>query len=157
KNGMKMIVGTEDYLAPEQIVNSDAVDIRADIYSLGVTGYFLLTGRTLFNDTEQAYQKFLRHLARSPRPIREIRPEVPVELAAVLEKMMAKNPWDRYQTPADVVAALAPWTRTPLAPPPPLERPHLSPAARLSAVVEADRAATRKASSWVLSKVRPAE
>jgi serine/threonine protein kinase len=123
KSTERAMVGTDDYLAPEQIVNSDDVDIRADIYSLGATMYFLLTGNSPFEDVTMAYQKLLRHLAQRPKPIREVRPEVPAPLAAVVEKMMAKNPWERYQTPTAVVAALAPWTRAPVPPPPESEMP----------------------------------
>jgi serine/threonine protein kinase len=111
-----VIMGTADFLAPEQAVDSHAVDIRADIYSLGVTFYFLLAGQGPFGQGSVA-QKLLWHLMREPRPIRETRPDVPEELAAVLHKMMAKDRDERYQTPAEVVAALAPWAQIPDAPP----------------------------------------
>jgi eukaryotic-like serine/threonine-protein kinase len=124
KGSERAMVGTDDYLAPEQIVNSDDVDIRADIYSLGATLYFLLTGNSPFEDVSMAYQKLIRHLAQRPKPVRDVRPEVPAALAAVVEKMMAKNPWERFQTPAAVVAALAPWTKSPIAPPPASEMPN---------------------------------
>jgi serine/threonine protein kinase len=128
KAGERTMVGTDDYLAPEQIVNSDEVDIRADIYSLGATFYFLLTGNSPFENETLAYQKLLKHLAQRARPIREWRPEVPVGIAQLAEKMMAKNPWQRYQTPAAVVEALAAWTRTPIPPPPESEMPRACPA-----------------------------
>jgi serine/threonine protein kinase len=130
KTNSKRILGTEDYLAPEQIVNSDEVDIRADIYSLGGTFYFLLTGYPPFYETSRSYHKLIQHLGRSPKPVRSLRPEVPEELAKLVEKMMAKNPWERYQTPAAVVQALIPWTRISIPPPPEEEMPKLSPAAR---------------------------
>jgi serine/threonine protein kinase len=110
-------LGTDDYLAPEQVVDSDAVDIRADVYGLGATFYFLLTGRPPFPDVELPWQKLVSHLTRRPRPIAQFRPDVPADLAAVVEKMLAKNPWERYQTPAAVAEALAAWTRTPIPPP----------------------------------------
>jgi serine/threonine protein kinase len=135
KANNKRILGTEDYLAPEQIVNSDEVDIRADIYSLGGTFYFLLTGYPPFYETSRAYHKLIQHLGRSPRPVRSLRPEVPEELAKLVEKMMAKNPWDRFQTPAIVAQALVPWTRMPIPPPAEEEMPKLSPAARRSGFV----------------------
>jgi serine/threonine protein kinase len=149
----KRILGTEDYLAPEQIVNSDAVDIRADIYSLGATFYFLLTGYPPFYETSKAYHKLIQHLGRSPKPVRGHRPEVPEELAKIVEKMMAKNPWDRYQTPKKVAEALAPWTRTLIPPPPDEEMPKLSPAARRTGFVRptpipAELAAS--SNSWVV-------
>jgi serine/threonine protein kinase len=122
------VLGTADYLAPEQAVDSHAVDIRADIYSLGATFYFLLTGDPPFKDGTVA-QKLIWHQTRQPRPVRALRPEVPEALAAVLNKMLAKDVSQRYQTPAEVVQALAPWTATPVGPPPDDEMPQLSPAA----------------------------
>ncbi|HEV3257499.1 MAG TPA: protein kinase [Gemmataceae bacterium] len=123
------VLGTADYLAPEQAIDSHDVDIRADIYSLGATFYFLLTGATPFNEGTVA-QKLIWHQTRQPKPIRTLRPEVPTELAAVLDKMMAKEPGQRYQTPAEVIEALAPWTQQPIPPPPEQEMPHLSLAAQ---------------------------
>jgi tRNA A-37 threonylcarbamoyl transferase component Bud32 len=104
----KSILGTADYIAPEQAMNSHDVDIRADIYSLGATFYHLLTGRPPFEGGSVA-QKLLWHQMRNPEPVRAVRPEVPEELAAVLDRMMLKNPDRRFQTPAEVAAALAPW------------------------------------------------
>lgn len=102
------VLGTADYLAPEQAIDSHAVDIRADIYSLGATLYYLLTGRPPFEASTVA-QKLLCHQMKQPTPVRELRPEVPEGLDAVLTKMMAKKPDERYQTPADVAAALLPF------------------------------------------------
>ena len=107
------IIGTADYIAPEQVMDSSSADIRADIYSLGYTMYFLLT-RTLPAGTGAAMRKLLWHQTRDPEPVRNLRPEVPEELALVLERMIRKKPEDRYQTPADVVAALAPFTAEPV-------------------------------------------
>lgn len=122
------VLGTADYLAPEQALDSHSVDIRADIYSLGATCYFILTGCTPFTEGTVA-QKLIWHQTRQPKPIRQIRPEVPEGLAAIVEKMMSKNPADRYQSPADITTALAGWTQTPIPPPPEKEMPRLSPAA----------------------------
>jgi WD40 repeat protein/serine/threonine protein kinase len=116
------VLGTADYLAPEQAVNSHDVDIRADIYSLGVTFYFLLTGKSPFGD-EPVVQKLLGHLMREPRPIRDLRPDVPQELVAVIARMMAKDRDARYQTPAEVVEALAPWAQLPAPPAPEVGTP----------------------------------
>src|ERR1700730_5388367 len=99
------VLGTADYLAPEQAQDSHDVDVRADIYSLGGTFYFLVTGRTPFGEGSVA-QKLIWHQSRQPKPIRSLRPEVPEELAAVLAKMMAKDAARRYQTPAEVIEAL---------------------------------------------------
>jgi serine/threonine protein kinase len=123
------VLGTSDYLAPEQTLHSN-VDIRADIYSLGATFYYCLTGQTLFGEGRTA-QKLIWHQIRQPKPIRTIRPEVPEELAAVIEqKMLAKEPAQRFEVPAQVCEALAPWTAEPIAPPPAEHLPQLSPAAQ---------------------------
>ncbi|HVK14592.1 MAG TPA: serine/threonine-protein kinase, partial [Gemmataceae bacterium] len=122
------VLGTADYLAPEQAIDSHAVDGRADIYSLGATFYFLLTGGPPFADGTVA-QKLLWHQNRSPKPVREARPDVSADVAAVLQKMMAKKPEDRYQTPAELAEALLPFTQTPIPPPPEAEMPTLSAAA----------------------------
>ena len=123
------ILGTADYLAPEQGRDSHAVDIRADIYSLGATFYFLLVGRAPFADGT-LNQKLIWHQMKAPTPVRKLRPEAPEAMAAVLERMMAKDAARRYQTPAEVVAALAPWTRTALPPPAAAEMPPVRKAAR---------------------------
>jgi serine/threonine protein kinase len=102
-------LGTADYLAPEQASNSHAADIRADVYSLGATLYFLLAGRPPFPEGTPA-QKVLWHQTKRPQPIRDLRPDVPAGLAAVLDRMMPKDPVDRYATPLDVAVALKPWT-----------------------------------------------
>lgn len=121
------VLGTADYLAPEQALDSHGVDIRADIYSLGATFYFLLTGSAPFKEGSVA-QKLIWHQTRTPRPIRAERPEVPENLAAIITRMMAKSPAERYQTPGEVAAALSPWTTMPIPPPPEKEMPRLCPA-----------------------------
>jgi serine/threonine protein kinase len=124
----ELVLGTTDYLAPEQAQDS-AVDFRADIYSLGATFYFLLTGRTLFGEG-MTVQKLLWQQLRQPTPICSVRPEVPKELADLVEqRMLAKDPEERFQVPADVAAALEPWVQTPILPPPPEEMPQLCRAA----------------------------
>jgi serine/threonine protein kinase len=122
------ILGTADYISPEQARDSHDVDIRTDIYSLGGTFYFLLTGRPPF-DGKSITKKLLYHQSKEPTPIRELRPEVPEAMVAVVVKMMAKNPDDRYPHPAAVVEALELWTRTSIAPPAEAEMPRLCPAA----------------------------
>jgi serine/threonine protein kinase len=120
------VLGTADYCAPEQAMNSHAVDIRADIYSLGATFYFCLTGGTPFGQGTTA-QKIIWHQMKEPTPVRDIRPEVPAGLAAVLAKMMAKQVEDRYQTPAELEEALARWDTAEVPPPPEEEMPRLCP------------------------------
>src|SRR5579883_2120835 len=122
------VLGTADYLAPEQAVDSHVVDIRADIYSLGGTFYFLLTGLPPFPEGSVA-QKLLWHQTRELKPVRDVRPEVPEGVSAIVARMMAKEPKDRYATPAELMAALAPWVQTPIPPPPERELPQFSPAA----------------------------
>jgi len=133
----KNVLGTADYVSPEQALNSHDVDIRADIYSLGATFYFLLTGQTPFPDGK-ATQKLIWHQVKQPVPVRKLRPEIPEGLAAVVEKMLAKKREERYQTPAEVIEALAPWTVEPIGPPSEVEMPRLSPAARAAAPGECD-------------------
>jgi serine/threonine protein kinase len=122
----KCILGTADYLAPEQATN-DPIDIRADIYGLGGTLYFMLTGSSPFPDGSIA-QKLLAHQRQEPKPISSFRSDVPEELIAVVSKMMAKKPDERYQTPNEVIDALAPWLDAPIAPPLESEMPTLCPA-----------------------------
>ncbi len=126
KDTDKRMVGTDDFLAPEQIVNSDDVDIRADIYGLGATFYFLLTSKAPFHDVSVDHHKLMGHLLRHPKPVRSLRADVPEALEAVIDKMLAKNPWERYPSPASVAEALADWTQTPIPAPPATEMPNLS-------------------------------
>jgi eukaryotic-like serine/threonine-protein kinase len=121
KYEQQSFLGTIDYLAPEQALDSHDVDIRADIYSLGATFYFLLTGQNPFAGTTA--EKLVRHQMRDPKPITQLRPEVPEKLAAIVSKMMAKKPEKRYQTPLEVIEALEPWTATPIPPPSEEEMP----------------------------------
>jgi serine/threonine protein kinase len=102
------VFGTVDYLAPEQVADGSAVDIRADIYSLGATFYYCLTGKTLFGDASPAL-KMIWQQVRQPKSITSLRSDVPTELAQVIEKMLSKNPNQRYQTPEEVALALRPW------------------------------------------------
>jgi serine/threonine-protein kinase len=106
----EMIVGTPDYMAPEQARDSRNVDTRADIYSLGCTMYFLLTGQPPF-EADSAIALMFKHCEAEPIPVEEFREDVPPELVAILQKMMAKKPADRYQTPAEAAAALMPFIR----------------------------------------------
>ena len=99
------VLGTADYLAPEQALNSHTVDHRADIYGLGCTLYFLLTGRPPFNDGTLA-QRIAKHQSEMPQPIRQLRPEVPGELEGICVKMIQKDAAYRYQTASDVAEVL---------------------------------------------------
>jgi serine/threonine protein kinase len=109
------IIGTGDYIAPEQIVDS-RVDIRADIYSLGGTLYYLLTGKSPFQEGTNA-QKIIWHQVRHPKSLRGLRPDVPEQMLGVFEKIVAKERERRFQTPNELADALAPFVRGPIAPP----------------------------------------
>ncbi len=100
------VVGTPDYIAPEQARNSHLADIRSDLYSLGATFYFLLTGRPPFPEGS-AVEKLLMHQLDDPQPLEEQRPDVPPGVVVVIRKLMAKSPDHRFQEPADVAEALA--------------------------------------------------
>ena len=99
------ILGTPDYIAPEQTLDAQKADIRADIYSLGCTLYHLLAGSPPFRGNS-LYEVLQAHHSVDAKPLNLVRPEVPAELAAVVAKMMAKEPSRRYQTPAEVMQAL---------------------------------------------------
>lgn len=116
------LLGTPDYIAPEQATDAHGADIRADIYSLGCTLYFLLTGEPPYAGGT-LLDKLHAHKMCEPTPIRVRRPEVPEELAAVLERMLAKNPADRYARPADLAKALKPIAQSRVATPPPEAAP----------------------------------
>src|SRR5262249_39635376 len=104
------MLGTPDYIAPEQILDARRADIRADIYSLGCTSYYLLTGRPPFQATS-LYEILQAHHSMDALPLNLARPEVPVELAALLGKMMAKEPKRRFQEPKEVAQALKPFVK----------------------------------------------
>jgi eukaryotic-like serine/threonine-protein kinase len=129
------VLGTADYLAPEQATDSHNVDIRADVYSLGATFYFCLTGRTPFAEGTVA-QKLIWHQTRLPKPIRGFRADVPDALLAVIDKAMAKDVTQRFQMPVEFAEALDPWTQSPIPPPPADEMPQLSLAAMGGAAPE---------------------
>jgi serine/threonine-protein kinase len=99
------VLGTADYLAPEQALNSHEVDHRADIYGLGCTMYFLLTGKPPFSDGTLA-QRIAKHQTEMPSPIRQHRPDCPGELDGICVKMIQKDPKYRYQSAADVAEVL---------------------------------------------------
>ena len=101
-------LGTPDFIAPEQIIDAQSADIRADIYSLGATLYYLLTGHPPFH-ANSLYDMYQAHISRDAEPLNLARPEVPVELAALVAKMMAKDPGRRFQTPGEVALALTPF------------------------------------------------
>jgi eukaryotic-like serine/threonine-protein kinase len=104
------VVGTPDYMAPEQAKNSSTVDHRADLYSLGCTLYFLLAGRPPFPDGNPI-EKIIKHQLEAPLPLQALRPEVPTSVAEVVARLMAKSPADRFPTALAAAEALAPLAR----------------------------------------------
>ena len=101
------VVGTADFISPEQAINSPHVDGRADIYSLGATLFTLLAGKTPFEGNTT--QKLMQHQLKPAPALNALNAAIPVGLAKVVTRMLAKVPADRYQTGAEVAAALAPW------------------------------------------------
>ncbi len=99
------MAGTPDFIAPEQAEDARTADIRADVYSLGCTLYFLLTGRPPFPEGSM-FQKMLAHHTQQPRPLSQLRHDLPPGLLEVFERMTAKSPARRYQAPAEVARAL---------------------------------------------------
>ena len=102
------VLGTADYLAPEQALDSHGVDGRADIYSLGCSLYFLLTGHPPFPDGTLP-QRLMMHQKQPPPSILKDRPDAPQDLIDICLKMMVKKPDQRYQSMAEISQALADW------------------------------------------------
>jgi serine/threonine-protein kinase len=112
-----VFVGTPDFASPEQAQDARRVDGRSDLYSLGATFYYLLTGRPPFPEGT-AREKLAQHRLDKPAPVTSLRPDLPRAVSAIVYHLMAKHPEDRYQTPRELVAALA-RVRQPLYPPAP--------------------------------------
>ncbi len=140
-NGAKedRVLGTVDYLAPEQAMESHKFDHRADIYSLGCTLYFLLTSRPPFGEGT-LHQRIVKHQTQEPPDIAKLRDDVPDDLVRICGKMMAKDPDDRFQSAVEIGRLLADWR-------PPQKKP--SRAAPLAAV--------DTSSGKVAGKGRPAD
>jgi len=102
------VLGTTDYLAPEQAVDSHSVDHRADIYSLGCSLYFLLAGHPPFHEGTLA-ERLLKHQTDTPPDLRLKRPDIPEDLCAICSKLMEKKPANRYPTSGKVAEALYAW------------------------------------------------
>jgi WD40 repeat protein/serine/threonine protein kinase len=153
------MLGTADYIAPEQVNDPHAADVRADIYSLGCTLYFFLTGRAAFPGGS-VIDKVLAHLEQTAAPISRTRADVPPQLDALLARMMDKDPSKRFQTPSDVVAALGEISPAGFAPRPTAGRE--MPATRLRrrttwAVVAAALLLACAASVWQVVRILTAE
>jgi serine/threonine-protein kinase len=133
------VLGTPDFIAPEQARDARNADTRSDLYSLGCTFHFILTGQVPF-PAESAMEKLLKHYLEEPPRVEELRPDVPAAVGGVVRQLMAKAPEQRYQTPAELVAMLGsllavgvhtpvaiplaiPVGPAPVEPPPPSEAP----------------------------------
>ena len=102
------VVGTPDYMSPEQAKNSSNVDSRSDLYSLGCTFFYLLTGEEVFpNGTP--LEKLLQHQLDAPRPVQLLRMDLPAEVASIVQCLLAKKPEHRFQSGSALANALEPW------------------------------------------------
>ena len=139
-------MGTPEYVAPEQAADARQADTRADLYSLGCTLYYLLADRPPFRE-ETAMKVVMAHMQNTPRPLPELRPDVPVALWGIVQKLLAKEPGQRYQTPQELVRALTPFARdgSSASPPKSLEPALSSPA----------RGTQRKIETSKVAKARP--
>ncbi|MEK6238998.1 MAG: serine/threonine protein kinase [Planctomycetales bacterium] len=108
QNYRERTIGTVDFLPPEQAKDIHNIDARADIYSLGCTLYFLITGTVPFPQGEP-WQKMQSHLTKEPRNLSFFRDDVPVELAAICARMMAKDREKRFETAEKVSEAIDAW------------------------------------------------
>ncbi|HEY1861202.1 MAG TPA: serine/threonine-protein kinase, partial [Gemmataceae bacterium] len=106
-----VLCGTPDFMAPEISEDSRIVDTRADVYSLGCTLYYLLTGHTPFPGGSWT-EKLLRHRLDAVTPPQKYRSDLPATIVAILYRLLAKDPAERYQVPADLAAALQAWLAT---------------------------------------------
>ncbi|HZV04642.1 MAG TPA: protein kinase, partial [Gemmataceae bacterium] len=104
-------MGTPDYCAPEQAEDARKADIRADLYSLGCTLYYLLAGRPPFQE-DTAMKIYLAHREKQPQPLPELRKDVPAELWQVVKRLLAKDPAQRYQKPIEAAQALVPFIKS---------------------------------------------
>lgn len=107
-------LGTPDYIAPEQTLDSRRVDARADIYSLGATLYVALTAHVPFPEKSNK-AKLEAHRSKTARNVCQLKPDIPAEIGAIIAKMMEKDPAKRYRNADELIAALKPYaTRTPI-------------------------------------------
>jgi serine/threonine protein kinase len=117
--GQGYIVGTMDYIAPEQTVDALQVDARSDLYSLGCTLYYALTGQPPFAGGDRR-EKILRQRTQAPPSLLELRPDLPPAFAVLVQRLMAKNPDDRFPSAAAAAAAVRSWALGEILP---LDRP----------------------------------
>jgi serine/threonine protein kinase len=119
-------MGTPEYVAPEQAMDASSADIRADLYSLGCTMYFLLAARPPFEEGT-AVGTIMAHLEKEAMPLPTVRADVPAKLWAVLARVLEKDPKQRYEKPVELAQALAPFCRPGPKPPPAAPKPTMLP------------------------------
>jgi serine/threonine protein kinase len=107
--GEQQVMGTPDYLSPEQARNLHSADGRSDLYSLGCAFYYLLVGRVPFPGGT-SLEKLVRHGSEMAAPVEELRPEVGPEISAIVARLMAKKPEDRFQSATELAVMLAPYS-----------------------------------------------
>jgi serine/threonine protein kinase len=137
------LMGTPDFIAPEQARDAHKADIRADIYALGCTLYYFLTGRPPFPEGS-AFEKVSAHMREEPSPVTALRNDLPAELVRVLERMMAKDPRQRFQTPIEAARALRAFC--PAAPG--AESGEAAPPLAPSVLLACDEASTAPTGTW---------
>jgi eukaryotic-like serine/threonine-protein kinase len=111
------ITGTPDFMSPEQARDRDRVDIRSDLYSLGCTFYYMLTGQVPFPGGK-VLDKLIRHHSELPPAPDTLRPRITPAVTAIVLKLLAKDPADRFQTPQELADAVAPYASVPALPKP---------------------------------------
>ena len=146
--GKGYIVGTVDYMAPEQTYDATGVDGRADLYALGCTLYFALTGRPPFPGGSQ-HDKVRAQRMVMADTVAKLNPAVPDRFAALVDRLMAKNPEDRFPSAASIRADLLAWTGT--APPPLDSQPEINIQETLAVLDAAEPAANEEARDAVLA------
>jgi serine/threonine protein kinase len=105
KRGDNVIQGTPGYMSPEMALTPDKVDIRSDLYSLGVTAYQLLCGKLPFEGTEPL-NIMMKHVTQEAPPLRSLNAAINPELEGIVKRLMAKSPADRYASSRDLLRAL---------------------------------------------------
>ena len=107
-----MVLGTVDYISPEQCENSGEADIRSDLYSLGCSLYFFLTGKPVYSGSryDTMRKKLMAHIVGEVPSLRQVIPDIPKAIEALLQKVLAKDPAERFQTPIEFAEALAPYS-----------------------------------------------